>query len=111
MVQIWPAHYQCYAKEVTTADWMLKNRVGLQLVNDAVNLTDDCVLDNAALDYNDIADPQSQLGDAEESVYEYPFVPKELSNAIFARRLRKRGIIEECCLNPCSIWELSLYCK
>lgn len=64
-------------------------------------------VDNA--DYNDVY-PQSQFDDGEE-VFEYPFIPKEISNSIFPNRLRKRGIIEECCLKSCSIWELYTYCR
>lgn len=41
--------------------------------------------------------------------WHYPFKPRNLAFRMLPKRT-KRGIVEECCLNPCSVDNLLLYC-
>ncbi|KAJ8948985.1 hypothetical protein NQ318_023009 [Aromia moschata] len=40
----------------------------------------------------------------------YPFVPKEWATSVIPQRLRRDGIVEECCYKSCSLAELQTYC-
>ncbi|KAJ8948989.1 hypothetical protein NQ318_023013 [Aromia moschata] len=41
---------------------------------------------------------------------DYPFVPKEWATSVIPQRLRRNGVVDECCYKSCSIKELQSYC-
>ncbi|KAJ8948990.1 hypothetical protein NQ318_023014 [Aromia moschata] len=42
---------------------------------------------------------------------DYPFVPKEWATSFIPQRLRRDGVVNECCYKSCSIEEMQTFCS
>ncbi|XP_055915202.1 probable insulin-like peptide 3 [Eupeodes corollae] len=63
-------------------------------------------LENVDKTNEDDDSPQS-----DDAIAELPFFKKFQMSALAKIRRKRNGIADECCLKPCTISELRLYCK
>ncbi|KAJ8976238.1 hypothetical protein NQ317_009735 [Molorchus minor] len=61
------------------------------------------------LNYNDFM-PEYHFGEHDHGNNGYPFISKEVAEAVIPQKMRRNGVVDECCYNSCSISEMMNYC-
>lgn len=66
---------------------------------------------NDGMEITEFDDYEFQENNGYEGKFSLPYVQKESVNSLLPmQKLRKKGIVEECCHKPCSQENLLLYC-